>query len=156
MYSPLGVCMFAHLYKLQTSTLPSLTLSGLEFCNHYFNALAVEKQQIYKLIARHRVPRYELVDLLFLKNHVFCRIQSQGSHSDLRPDSTNVFWMLCLRDFSKTAGLQACSAAPSAALRACRSAVFEKIVKTVSCSEDICRTLESGLRSAFTVHTVKL
>ena len=29
---------------------------------------AIQKQQIYKLIARHRVPRYELVYLLFLKN----------------------------------------------------------------------------------------
>ena len=31
------------------------------------NALAIEKQQIYKLAARHRVPRCELVYLLFLK-----------------------------------------------------------------------------------------
>ena len=43
--------------------------TGTRFCDHYFNALTVEKQQIYKLIARHRVPRYKLVDLLFLKNH---------------------------------------------------------------------------------------
>ena len=35
--------------------------------DHYYYALTVEKQQIYKLTSRHRVPRYELVDLLFLK-----------------------------------------------------------------------------------------
>ena len=34
--------------------------------DHYFYALTVEKQQIYKLTSRHRVPRCELVDLLFL------------------------------------------------------------------------------------------
>ena len=33
--------------------------------NHYFYALTVEKQQIYKLTSRHRVL-VELVDLLFL------------------------------------------------------------------------------------------
>ena len=33
---------------------------------YYFYALTVEKQQIYKLTSRHRVPRCELVDLLFL------------------------------------------------------------------------------------------
>ena len=42
--------------------------TGTHFRNHYFNALAAEKQQIYKLVPRHRVPQYELVDLLFLKN----------------------------------------------------------------------------------------
>ena len=33
---------------LRQGVLKHLTLSGLEFCNHYFNALAAEKQQIYK------------------------------------------------------------------------------------------------------------
>jgi len=32
-----------------------------------FYALTVEKQQIYKLTSWHRVPKCELVDLLFLK-----------------------------------------------------------------------------------------
>ena len=40
---------------------------SLEENNHSFHALTIEKQQIYKLTARHRVPRCELVDLLFLK-----------------------------------------------------------------------------------------
>ena len=34
--------------------------------DHYYYALTVEKQQIYKLTWRHRVPRCELGDLLFL------------------------------------------------------------------------------------------
>ena len=38
--------------------------------NHCSYALTDEKQQIYKLTARHRVPRCELVDLLFLKEIV--------------------------------------------------------------------------------------
>jgi len=38
--------------------------------NHCFYALTDEKQQIYKLAARHRVPRCEPVDLLFLKEIV--------------------------------------------------------------------------------------
>ena len=33
--------------------------------NHCFYALTDEKQKIYKLTVRHRVPRCELVDLLF-------------------------------------------------------------------------------------------
>ena len=31
-------------------------------------SFSIEKKQIYKLIARHRVARYELVDLIFLRN----------------------------------------------------------------------------------------
>ena len=40
---------------------------GLNVGLELLNALTSEKQQIYKLTARHRVPRCELVDLLFLK-----------------------------------------------------------------------------------------
>ena len=43
---------------------------ALNCFNHCFYALTDEKQQIYKLTARHRVPRCELVDLLFLKEIV--------------------------------------------------------------------------------------
>ena len=64
--------------------------TGTRFCNHYFNVLAAEKQQIY----------------------------------------------------------EAHSAAPSAALRACRPAVFEKIVKTGSVQKTFVERwkLLSGLR----------
>ena len=55
--------------------------------DHYFYALTVEKQQIYKLTSRHRVPRCELVDLLFLKKiSKMC-----ASLWIFWPDSMNVF-----------------------------------------------------------------
>ena len=40
-------------------------IPALNCFNHCFNALTEEKQQIYKLAARHSVPRCELVYLLF-------------------------------------------------------------------------------------------
>ena len=45
-------------------------LEGRLYSFYCVYALTDEKQQIYKLTARHRVPRCELVDLLFLKKIV--------------------------------------------------------------------------------------
>ena len=52
-----------------------------------FKLLMDEKQQIYKLTARHRVPRCELVYLLFLKEIV----KMFASRWIFWPDSMNVF-----------------------------------------------------------------
>ena len=42
--------------------------TGTQYSVLLFYALTIEKLQIYKLTARHRVPRCELVDLLFFLN----------------------------------------------------------------------------------------
>ena len=43
-----------------------LTHVEVDSGTHSCCALAIGKYQIYKLISRHRVARYELVDLIFL------------------------------------------------------------------------------------------
>ena len=49
-------------------------LFGVDSGTHSCCTLAIEKYQIYKLISRHRVARYELVGLIFLfLLSIFCR-----------------------------------------------------------------------------------